>query len=151
MFYPFVTPGLARVAMATGGDVISVPDVLLGELTSFTVFHALTDAYVYTLDEYISNRRLVRAQVEDQQFDGGSATARGSFLIDNTLGINTTFTVMFSTRSDIGYVRLRPPGGAMQDVYTYPDSTNHLAYAPVQPTVSDSGYFICGCMSSSSN
>ncbi|KAF0288508.1 Calcium-activated chloride channel regulator 4A [Amphibalanus amphitrite] len=134
VFYPFVTPGLARVAMATGGDVISVPDVSVGTHTSISVFHALADAYVYTLDKYISNRRLVRVQVEDTQFEGNGATARGSFLIDNTLGVNTTFTVLFGSRSDIGYVRLRAPGGTMQEVYTYPDSTNHLMYTPVQPT-----------------
>ena len=138
VFYPFVTPGLARVAMASGGDVISVPDVLTpgGERTSIAVFHALTDAYTYTLDKYISNRRLMRVQVEDEQFEGNGATARGSFLVDNTLGINTTFTVLFGSRSEVGYVRLRPPGGVMQEMYTYPDSSNHLMYAPLPPTVS---------------
>ena len=124
--------------MATGGDVIAVEDVRLDDQdTSITVFHALTDAYIYTLDKYISNRRLVRVQVEDEQFEGDGMTAKGTFLIDNTLGINTTLTVLFNTRSDIGYVRLRAPGGIMRDVYTYPDSTNHLMYAPVPQTVSE--------------
>ena len=132
MFYPYVTPGLASVAMASGGDVVVVEDVRLNDHTSITVFHALTEAYIYTLDKYISNKRLVRVQVEDEQFPGNGMTAKGTFLIDNTLGINTTLALLVTARSDIGYVRLRAPGSeVMEEVYTYPDSTNHLLYVPV--------------------
>ncbi|XP_037083627.1 calcium-activated chloride channel regulator 4A-like [Pollicipes pollicipes] len=134
VFYPTVTPGLARVAMETGGDVISVEDVRLGDQTSITVFHSLAAAYVYTLDKYIADKRLARVQVEDRQFVGNGQHARGSFLIDTTLGVNTTLTVLYNTRSEIGYVKLRPPGGQLNTVYTYPDSTNHLQYAPIAQT-----------------
>ena len=123
--------------MATGGDVIAVEDVRLDDQTSITVFHALTDAYIYTLDKYISNKRLVRVQVKDEQFQGNGMTAKGTFLIDNTLGINTTLSILYSQLNDIGYVRLRAPGAAeMQEVYTYPDSTHHLMYTPIPQTVS---------------
>ena len=136
VFYPYVTPGLSRVATATGGDVIMVEDSWLGDQTSISVFHALADAYVYTLDKYISDKRKLMVRVEDEQFVGNGQQVRGGFLIDSTLGVNTTLTVLYNTRSEIGYVKLRRPGGQLKPVYTYPDTTNHLQYIRIDPVVS---------------
>ncbi|XP_037082326.1 calcium-activated chloride channel regulator 4-like [Pollicipes pollicipes] len=133
VFYPYVTPGLSRVASETGGDVIIIEDSWLGDQTSISVFHSLADAYVFTLDKYITDKRKLMVRVEDQRFVGNGQQVRGSFLIDTTLGVNTTLTVLYNTRSEIGYVKLRRPGGQLLPVYTYPDTTNHLQYIRIDP------------------
>ncbi|XP_043216154.1 calcium-activated chloride channel regulator 4A-like [Amphibalanus amphitrite] len=131
VFYPSVTPGLARAATETGGEVITVDDVRQGDQTSISVFQALADAYLLALERYCSDRGRLRVRLEERQFVGDGRQARGSFLVDSTLGVNTTMTVLYHDRSDIGYVKLKRPGGEMEPVYTYPDSTNHLQYVKI--------------------
>ncbi|XP_043230833.1 calcium-activated chloride channel regulator 4A-like [Amphibalanus amphitrite] len=142
VFYPNETPGLSRVATATGGDVILVEDSWLGDQTSISVFHALADAYVHALDKYISDKRRLMVRVEDQQFVGNGQKVRGRFLIDTTLGVNTTLTVLYNTRSEIGHVKLRRPGGELRSVYMYPDTTNHLQYIRIDPVQGEWEYVI---------
>ena len=137
VFYPSVTPGLSRAATETGGDIIIVDDVRLGDQTSITVFQALANAYQLALERYISDRRRLRVRLEERRFLGDGRQARGSFMVDSTLGVNTTLTVLYHDRSDIGYVKLKRPGGEMEPVYTYPDSTNHLQYVKIDTVVSD--------------
>ena len=136
VFYPSVTPGLARAATETGGDIITVDDVRLGDQTSITVLQALADAYLLALERHTSERGRLRVRLEDRQFVGDGGQARGAFLVDSTLGVNTTMTVLYHDRSDIGYVKLKRPGGQMEPVYTYPDSTNHLQYVKIDTVVS---------------
>ena len=136
VFYPHPTPGLARVARATGGTALSVPDVPSGRLTSISVFHELSEAYRLALRRLSRRRRNLPLRVEDKEFVGGGPQVRGSFLLDDSVGGNTTLAVMYSQRTDIGYVRLKRPGGQLESVYTYPDTTNHLQYARVEPEVS---------------
>ena len=136
VFYPSVTPGLSRAATETGGHVIVVDDVRLGDQTSIAVFQALGDAYLLALERYSSDRARLRVRLEERRFVGDGRQARGSFLVDSTLGVNTTMTVLYHDRSDIGYVKLQRPGGEMEPVYTYPDSTNHLQYLKIDTVVS---------------
>ncbi|XP_043193528.1 calcium-activated chloride channel regulator 4A-like [Amphibalanus amphitrite] len=131
VFYPHPTRGLARVARATGGAVLSVSDVAAGALTGIGVFHELSEAYRLALRR-LSRRRRLPVRVEDKEFVGGGPQVRGSFLLDDTVGGNTTLAVMYSQKTDIGYVRLQRPGGEMEPVYTYTDTTNHLQYARVE-------------------
>ena len=137
VFYPSVTPGLARAATETGGHVTVVHDVRLGDQTSITVLQALADAYLLTLERYTSDRDRLRVRLEERRFVGDGGQARGSFLVDSTLGVNTTMTVLYHDRSDIGYVKLKRPGGQMEPVYTYPDSTNRLQYVKIDTAVSE--------------
>lgn len=134
IFYPNETPGLSEVALSTGGESIVVPDAWLGSQTSISVFRALADTYLHVLMKYSTMRSQLRTLLEDREFRGDGHRARGSFMIDPSLGGNTTFSVLYHGRNDIGYVKLRPPGGRMTQVYMHPDSTNHLQYTRVQPT-----------------
>ena len=138
VFYPHPTRGLSRVARATGGAVLSVTDVPAGALTGIGVFHELSEAYRLALRR-LSRRRRLPVRVEDKEFVSGGPQVRGSFLLDDSVGGNTTLAVMYSQKTDIGYVRLKRPGGELEPVYTYTDTTNHLQYARVEHEVSGQG------------
>ena len=144
--YPHTTPGLARVAIATGGAALSVRDAAAGALTDISVFHKLSEAYRLALRR-LSRRRRLPARLEDKEFVGGGTQVRGSFLLDDGVRGNTTLAVMYSQRTDISYVRLKRPGGEMEAVYTYPDTSNHLQYARVEPQVRSRSVYQRGIVS----
>ena len=134
--FPRPTPGLREAAEATGGLSVTVPDASPSRVG---VFRALSDALLLALRRFGSAPGRLPARLEDKEHvsDGGGRAARGTFLLDGAG--RATLAVLYAARSDVGYVKLRPPGGQMQPVYTHFDTTNHLQYARLQPVVSGVG------------
>ncbi|XP_076052340.1 calcium-activated chloride channel regulator 1-like [Oratosquilla oratoria] len=132
--------GLERLSAITGGRTYTVPDEGIGADSKLAMYYNLLDAFYHVLTETAPGSLPVK--VHSEEHPGGLLqVSQGSFMVDSSLGPDTTFAIFYYDVTHVGnLIHLENPNGQVIDTANMQKEdaninmiTVHLNDAQVQP------------------